>query len=428
MKSAHFTHQQATDLLHNKFVVVLGDSIQRGVYKDIVLLLQRDKYLESSQLKTKGEEVFENDELLEGGKRGKMTNGTEYREVRQYTSDHHLVRFYFITRIFSDYVQTIFEEFEDGLKPDLVIVNSCVWDVSRYGRLWEADYLENLTTFFRKLRSILPEDALIIWNMTMPLGEKIIGGFLVPEIAEFGPSLRFDIVEANYCSATLANTFGLDVLDLHFQFRFSLQHRMRDGVHWNAVAHRRITCLLLAHIANAWGVHLPPSQPPTGLNQSFSETNPAIREIHMQPRKAQNQVISWRPRERWANYHPVPATPWMSPRYYAEGFGRWVESPDHEGHYGSWTRGSYVQGPVVGRGGYSRCHMDQHPYRQPYFSNEAYSSQQHFSRDYLAHQTGQAYDQDFSKDYVPPRAGQSHGDQGYKRRKKYSKHGQYRPY
>jgi len=72
-----------------------------------------------------------------------------------------------------------------------------------------------------------------------------------------GPSLRFDVIEANYFGATLANSFGFDVLDLHFQFRFSLQHRMTDGVHWNAIAHRKITCLLLEHVAQAWGVELP---------------------------------------------------------------------------------------------------------------------------------------------------------------------------
>lgn len=49
----------------------------------------------------------------------------------------------------------------------------------------------------------------------------------------------------------------MDVLDLHFQFRFSLHHRMKDGVHWNAVAHRKITSLLLQHAAEAWGVILP---------------------------------------------------------------------------------------------------------------------------------------------------------------------------
>ncbi len=36
-----------------------------------------------------------------------------------------------------------------------------------------------------------------------------------------GPTLRFDVIEANYFGATLANEYGFDVLDLHFQFRFS---------------------------------------------------------------------------------------------------------------------------------------------------------------------------------------------------------------
>ncbi|XP_048091763.1 uncharacterized protein LOC125289118 isoform X2 [Alosa alosa] len=320
MKTPHVTHQQASGLLHNKFVVVLGSSFQRGVYKDLVLLLQKDNYLSLSQLKNKGEEQFEKDELLEGGRKGQLSNGTQYKEVREYTSDHHLVRFYFITRVYSEYVQRILEDFKNGLKPDLVIVNSCVWDVSRYGRQWEPDYLENLNTFFGKLRTILPDEALIIWNLTMPLGKTIIGGFLVPEIAEFGPSLRFDIIEANYCSTTLASVYGLDVLDLHFQFRFSLQHRMKDGVHWNAVAHRRITCLLLAHVANAWGVELPPSQPPKGLNQRFSSEDVATKAMYQQPRKGQRPVTSWRPKEWKVNY-PQPATSWKTPHFY--GVTRW---------------------------------------------------------------------------------------------------------
>ncbi|XP_041925557.1 uncharacterized protein LOC121689641 isoform X2 [Alosa sapidissima] len=320
MKTPHVTHQQASGLLHNKFVVVLGSSFQRGVYKDLVLLLQKDNYLSLSQLKNKGEEQFEKDELLKGGRKGQLSNGTQYKEVREYTSDHHLVRFYFITRVYSEYVQRILEDFKNGLKPDLVIVNSCVWDVSRYGRQWEPDYLENLNTFFGKLRTILPDEALIIWNLTMPLGKTIIGGFLVPEIAEFGPSLRFDIIEANYCSTTLASVYGLDVLDLHFQFRFSLQHRMKDGVHWNAVAHRRITCLLLAHVANAWGVELPPSQPPKGLNQRFSSEDVATKAMYQQPRKAQRPVTSWRPKEWKVNY-PQPATSWKTPHFY--GVTRW---------------------------------------------------------------------------------------------------------
>ncbi|KAG8006258.1 PC-esterase domain-containing protein 1A [Nibea albiflora] len=251
------SHQQAVQLLHNKFIVVLGDSIQRSVYKDLVLLLQKEKYLSSSQLKRKGEMSFEQDCLVEGGCLDRMHNGIEYREVRQFQSAHHLVRFYFVTRIYSRYMQSILEDFRRGLKPDVVIVNSCVWDISRYMSNWIVDYQEHLKKFFEELHGILPDKTLIIWNVTMPLGQKIKGGFLVPEINHKASHLRQDVIEANFYSGTLANSYGMDVLDLHFQFRFSLQHRTRDGVHWNAIAHRKITSLLLQHSAQAWGVILP---------------------------------------------------------------------------------------------------------------------------------------------------------------------------
>ncbi|XP_037532882.1 protein fantom [Nematolebias whitei] len=203
-----------------------------------------------------GEMSFEQDFLVEGGCLSIKTNGTEYREVRQFQSDHHLVRFYFVTRVFSEYMQKIMDDIRHGLKPDVVIVNSCIWDISRYRSSWTEDYKDNLHKFFNELRMILPEESLIIWNLTMPLGESIRGGFLVPEIEHKVPQLRFDVIEANFFSGTLADVYDMDVLDLHYQFRFSLQHRTKDGIHWNAIAHRRITSLLMQHIAQAWGVIL----------------------------------------------------------------------------------------------------------------------------------------------------------------------------
>lgn len=77
------------------------------------------------------------------------------------------------------------------------------------------------------------------------------------QIEHKAPLLRDDVIEANFYSGTLANSYEMDVLDLHYHFRFSLKHRINDGVHWNALAHRWITCLLLKHIAQAWGVILP---------------------------------------------------------------------------------------------------------------------------------------------------------------------------
>ena len=76
-------------------------------------------------------------------------------------------------------------------------------------------------------------------------------------------TLRYDVVEANFIGGALADAYGADVLDMHFHFRLSLQQRTKDGVHWNALAHRRMTCLILGHAAEAWGVQLPPALPRT---------------------------------------------------------------------------------------------------------------------------------------------------------------------
>ncbi|XP_039608851.1 PC-esterase domain-containing protein 1A [Polypterus senegalus] len=253
----NISKEQVQLLLHNKFVVILGDSIQRSVYKDLVLLLQKDRYLTQSQLKEKGELNFECDQLVEGGKIGGLNNGTAYREVRQFCTAHHLVRFYFLTRIYSTYMESILADFKAGPPPDVVIMNSCVWDVSRYGINSMKEYRMNLEKFFMRLKEILLPECLIIWNLTMPLGKKVYGGFLVPEIQHMEKTLRSDIIEANFYSATLADSHKFDVLDLHYHFRFELQNRMKDGVHWNQLAHRKLTFLLLGHIAEAWNVDLP---------------------------------------------------------------------------------------------------------------------------------------------------------------------------
>ena len=48
--------------------------------------------------------------------------------------------------------------------------------------------------------------------------------------------------------------YGFDILDLHYHLRHQLQRRADDGVHWDMTAHRRISNLILSHIADAWNV------------------------------------------------------------------------------------------------------------------------------------------------------------------------------
>ena len=74
------------------------------------------------------EQSFEQDKLLD---KSHPHNGPAYREVREYRSERHRVRFYFLTRIYSPYVQWILGQFHRDPKPDVIIVNSCLWDISR---------------------------------------------------------------------------------------------------------------------------------------------------------------------------------------------------------------------------------------------------------------------------------------------------------
>lgn len=98
---------------------------------------------------------FERDHLLQEGSFDPLTNGTAYREVPQYQSDHHLVTFYLLTRVYSGYLQRVLSDFHNGLKPDVVIINSCVWDISRYCSNWTDQYQENLQQLFTELRGVL---------------------------------------------------------------------------------------------------------------------------------------------------------------------------------------------------------------------------------------------------------------------------------
>ncbi|ESO89822.1 hypothetical protein LOTGIDRAFT_124460, partial [Lottia gigantea] len=247
-----FMQDDADTLLHNKFVVIIGDSVQRGVYKDLVMLLNRNKYLTYKNLKSKGEVTFEGDELIEGGVLGKMVNGINYREVRQYNSEDHLIRFYFVTRCYNQYVESILLDLMKEPKPDVVMMNSCLWDITRYGRNAINEYKDNLQKCIKRFKETLPPHCLFVWNCTLPISRNARGGFLIPEVEFRNGTLRLDIIEANYYAREIVAYHKFDVLDLHFHLRTQLNRRATDGIHWDNTAHRRITNLILTHIAKSW--------------------------------------------------------------------------------------------------------------------------------------------------------------------------------
>ncbi|KAM4051366.1 PC-esterase domain-containing protein 1A-like isoform 2-T3 [Anomaloglossus baeobatrachus] len=256
-----FRSADVQQLLHNKFVVILGDSIQRSVYKDLVKFLQTDSFLTFNQLKHRGEFIFENDVLIEGGQHEEMHNGTTYREVRQYRSGHHLVRFYFLTRVYSTYLESILSDFQSGPQPDVLMINSCVWDVNRYGDHHLEAYKTTLDLLFLRLKEVLTPHCLILWTTTMPVGYK---DDEIPMFQTPPQNVRMDMVMGNFYSSTLADFHKVDVLDMHYHFRHDLRHRWVDAIHWNFLAHRKYTQILLSRIAMAWDVEPPKDNLPEG--------------------------------------------------------------------------------------------------------------------------------------------------------------------
>ncbi len=57
-----------------------------------------------------------------------------FKQVREYTAGGRFrIRFYFLTRCYSTYMKNvIFNDIKNqAIKPDIIIMNSCVWDISR---------------------------------------------------------------------------------------------------------------------------------------------------------------------------------------------------------------------------------------------------------------------------------------------------------
>nr|DBA21513.1 TPA: hypothetical protein GDO54_018133 [Pyxicephalus adspersus] len=131
-------------------------------------------------------------------------------------------------------------------KGDMSFANDILgdlWDVIRYHEQSLQMYKTNLDYLFIRLTEVLSSKCLVICNTSMSVG------FKAGEVLEYPiPNVRWDIIEGNFYSATLADLHQLYVIDLHFHLRFKLRSRVKDATHSNQLAHQKYTCILMAHI------------------------------------------------------------------------------------------------------------------------------------------------------------------------------------
>ncbi|KAJ8317704.1 hypothetical protein KUTeg_005608 [Tegillarca granosa] len=258
--SCIFLQEDIQKLFLNKHVVVMGGSIQRSVYKDLVRLLQGNVYLKDRELRLKGEETMLNDKLTF---KSQVINGPGYREEREYMTDHYFLKFIFLTRCYNAYLESILKDFADAeFKPDVIIINSCLWDLTSYGGKGRnnasaiIEYKENLDKMFKRFKETLPE-CLCIWNTNPPIAQDCKGGVFVPGTEDLKSIMGLHLLEANVYAQKLASSHGFEVIDLYYYLMNHIHRRAEDGIHWDMTAHRRITNLILTHISEAWEIDLP---------------------------------------------------------------------------------------------------------------------------------------------------------------------------
>lgn len=162
--------------------------------------------------------------------------------------------------------------------PDVLLINSCLWDITRYSRAFDPDvpsyvnrqagveraaieeFLERISMLIRRLRLVMPPTTQVIWiNMPWPLtvdGRSIVNR---ADNAETRHLNRMLIVDANFRASQLFRAAGYDVLDIGFYMRNHAlySYRIKDGVHWDSVGTRIMTQLIIGHLARSWNITLP---------------------------------------------------------------------------------------------------------------------------------------------------------------------------
>ena len=228
--------------------------------------------------------------MVYGGCKGEMKNSINYRECRYFkTEDDACCRYYFVTISYGDYVEEVLQELSQ-VPTDIIVMNSCLWDVHRHGKKGIEHYEDNLEKLVSSLRRLLP-DCLFIWLTTPPVDIKSKGGFLMRP----GQDL-VKINEVKYCNQIAREVFEganeidrrFRIVDLGYVFQFFEHHRASDGVHWNERAHRRISNMILEEVSKAFNMKVPRILP---MREAFNH-NPT-HEYYDMPRPPPPMFDQW---------------------------------------------------------------------------------------------------------------------------------------
>ena len=264
-----FLSEDAAKLLRGKKILFLGDSVTRGLYKDLIWLLNSKTLIPRQVLGQKGEVKFPELKLIPSTERKRfesnqdqlhicrcpegfrgLNSGRRYTETRKYINKENkiLIGFKFISTVFSDEMKKWIKKFKKSRMIDIIIMNSCLWDINRWGPTGKELYEGRLEELISFLKTEVPT-VQFYWMTTLPISSQTTSRGMGVQGLEFqNYSTRFSVVEANHLSAKLMKKAGFNVIDINFALQAQTKRRNRDGIHWSAASNRLVTNICLTHL------------------------------------------------------------------------------------------------------------------------------------------------------------------------------------
>ena len=283
-----FRTGDAQQVLKGKDVAVFGGSVMRGLYKDIIWLVNDNSLIPSEVLGDKAEKHFPNlnpntngrwrksgkrpskrierifhpdnkDELL--GSNG-LHEGRSYVEPRRYINRklNLSVNYIFTSKVFHEGLQDFIENFREknGKYLDLVIFNSCLWDVNRWGPFGIENFKENITNLLHcAKRNVTDHGGKFLWITNQPPGKLNSRAMRVPPLDFQSVTTKYNVAELNAYAAEKVGEFDMNVVDTHFGFLLLTSNRLHDGIHWNPEANRLVTNMVLTNYSLTLNQKLP---------------------------------------------------------------------------------------------------------------------------------------------------------------------------
>jgi len=251
-----FIQSDVTDLMKDKSILFLGDSIMRNIYQDFLTLNKNGGLTSHKDLRLKGERMPSHcgDKLMNNT--GKLIKGRNYKEEREFDEGGVVARFYFLTSCWSADLEKYLNRIKSRNKgtPDVIFVLSCLWDINRWGINGIDEYKKNPKKLIEFVRSNFP-GVQLVWLMSPPLSVSVNGGVMIEGMDERG--MRFNVLEGNLMVATIVASYGFDVVDLHYYLLHQVHKRMPDGIHWTQDAVRMQTNIILTHFCLSRKIPLP---------------------------------------------------------------------------------------------------------------------------------------------------------------------------